>query len=262
MPPAPPPEPPSAYPVDELPPDAVGEVGEMATCEVCSRSFAADRLERHMKICSKQATKKRKVFGESAERLKFQEKAKSEEEAKKEEEKKAAKKALWQKQHEQFQNAMKTASAIKKGEVPPPEIEVEDSRTPCPHCGRKFNADVAERHIPKCTLKGKPGDMAAKGNADKGADKSANKKAPVGKKDGGRNASPAPTDSDKGERESRPTGAASTPSSSKPTTPTKPSQPSQQPSPSKMNKGTGKAVKRPAAATTGKRATATPPRVR
>jgi hypothetical protein len=25
-----------------------------------------------------------------------------------------------------------------------------DNRTPCPHCGRKFNEDVAARHIPKC----------------------------------------------------------------------------------------------------------------
>ena len=28
--------------------------------------------------------------------------------------------------------------------------QVEDTRTPCPHCGRKFNNDVAERHIPSC----------------------------------------------------------------------------------------------------------------
>jgi len=26
-----------------------------------------------------------------------------------------------------------------------------DDRVPCPHCGRKFNAMAAERHIPKCT---------------------------------------------------------------------------------------------------------------
>ena len=25
-----------------------------------------------------------------------------------------------------------------------------DDRMPCPHCGRKFNAHAAERHIPKC----------------------------------------------------------------------------------------------------------------
>lgn len=25
-----------------------------------------------------------------------------------------------------------------------------DSRVPCPHCGRRYNDTVAERHIPKC----------------------------------------------------------------------------------------------------------------
>ena len=32
---------------------------------------------------------------------------------------------------------------------PPPAAEV-DLRVPCPHCKRKFNKEVAERHIPKC----------------------------------------------------------------------------------------------------------------
>ena len=29
-------------------------------------------------------------------------------------------------------------------------MAVYDDRTECPHCKRKFNDDVAKRHIPKC----------------------------------------------------------------------------------------------------------------
>ena len=121
---------------------------ETAPCDICGRSFATDRLARHVKIC-KSSGKKRKVFGASAERLKKQERA-AEEEAKHKEEK-AAKKATWKAQHEAFQNALKSAAAIKNGEPPPADlVEVEDTRTPCPHCGRKFEKMVAERHIPSC----------------------------------------------------------------------------------------------------------------
>ena len=102
-----------------------------------------------MKICVKQSKKKTKVYGPSAERLKLLEKA-QEEEAKRAEEK-AKKKATWQQQHEAFQNALKSAAAVKAGAPPPADlVEVEDTRTPCPHCGRKFAADVADRHIPHC----------------------------------------------------------------------------------------------------------------
>jgi len=129
-----------------------------AQCHICSRSFNADRLDKHIAICEKREAKdkKRKVFGASAERLKLQEKNAAE--AAKLAEAKAAKKALWQQQHEQFQHAMKAAAAVKTGEAPPePLAEPEDTRTPCPHCGRKFEAQVAERHIPKCAMaKAKP----------------------------------------------------------------------------------------------------------
>ena len=64
----------------------------------------------------------------------------------------------WLQQHEQFQNALKSAAALKNGEPPPADLPpVEDTRTPCPHCGRKFAAEVAERHIPSCAkTKSKP----------------------------------------------------------------------------------------------------------
>jgi hypothetical protein len=43
----------------------------------------------------------------------------------------------------------------------PPQAK--DDRVPCPHCGRKFNADVAERHVPKCaTAKARPNRLQRK----------------------------------------------------------------------------------------------------
>ena len=151
----------SAYPEGGSAEGDEGPPPEMAPCSICSRNFAKDRLARHEAICQKQATKKRKVFGESAERLKLQEKAAAEE-AKRAEEK-AKKKAIWKAQHEAFQNALKTAAAVAKGEAPPPDLhEVEDDRTPCPHCGRKFAKDTADRHIPKCAqTKAKPNAVGA-----------------------------------------------------------------------------------------------------
>lgn len=52
------------------------------------------------------------------------------------------------------------AAAQKAGkdlsELPPPPVaQAADDRVTCPKCGRKFNADVAERHIPKCNAKPK-----------------------------------------------------------------------------------------------------------
>ena len=130
-----PPEPASSYPEtydDEAPQDE-GEAKDTAPCDICGRNFVVDRLERHVKICSKSAGKKRKVFGASAERLKLQEKA-SAEEAKKAQAK-ADKKAVWKAQHEAFQNALKSANAISKGEAPPADLhEVRASpNLPSPH---------------------------------------------------------------------------------------------------------------------------------
>lgn len=52
--------------------------------------------------------------------------------------------------------------------VPVYQDEVDD-RVPCPHCGRKYNATVAERHIPKCKdIKAKPSFLKAGGGAGGG----------------------------------------------------------------------------------------------
>ena len=47
---------------NEGPTEYAEEDGNRVECEVCGRKFNEDRLEKHMKICSKVTNKKRKVF--------------------------------------------------------------------------------------------------------------------------------------------------------------------------------------------------------
>lgn len=64
----------------------------------------------------------------------------------------------WKRDHMAFQAAVNAGRQITAAQaagrpLPPPEPSLDecDDRVPCPHCGRRFNANAAERHIPKCT---------------------------------------------------------------------------------------------------------------
>ena len=62
----------------------------------------------------------------------------------------------WKQQHEQLKRAMQAMKGGGSAQEAAP-IEIDDGREQCPHCNRKFNPDVAERHIPKCAeMKAKP----------------------------------------------------------------------------------------------------------
>jgi hypothetical protein len=57
-------------------------------------------------------------------------------------------------------DAEKAGKSLAALPLPPQAV---DDRVPCPHCGRKFNADVADRHIPKCaTAKARPNRLQRK----------------------------------------------------------------------------------------------------
>lgn len=64
----------------------------------------------------------------------------------------------WKRDHMAFQAAINSGKQISDAEASgrplPPNVATADDmddRVPCPHCGRRFNANAAERHIPKCT---------------------------------------------------------------------------------------------------------------
>lgn len=131
--------------------------GNLVPCRRCGRTFNADRLGKHERVCKgervgmkpkhqvesvkPQPSKMKPNFG-------------------------VGKKAKWQIQHEEFQAALKAMRQMKaiqqKGgkisDLPPPPPSNYDHYVQCRHCGRKYAPDVAERHIPKCAnIINKPG---------------------------------------------------------------------------------------------------------
>jgi len=68
------------------------------------------------------------------------------------------KKNDWRKKREDFVAALRAAKAAQRhlaaggkiSDLPPPPPSDTSDYIQCPHCNRKFNESVAERHIPKC----------------------------------------------------------------------------------------------------------------
>ena len=151
-------------------PEEAAPLPDMAECACCNRRFRLDRLPRHEEACRRAAErqKKRKAFDPRAQRWQgdadaeqavqnavkrgLLDKPDPEAQASQRE----AKRKKWQKQSLQIRRA---AAAAKDGGASAPMLaEAEDDdRVPCPHCGRKFAALPAERHIAKCKdIRAKP----------------------------------------------------------------------------------------------------------
>jgi len=166
----------------------------MVPCACCGRSFAADRIDKHVKVCTS-ARKTRKVFDSRSARLgEYQEEVRNAQRGRRPEKPPAAARAggggdgegggklpKWKAQSSALRQAMdynrKMAQAKKDGVAisslpPPPATSAEaDDRIECPHCARKFNSKAAERHIPKCSeIRAKPSTLrkGAGGGAAKG----------------------------------------------------------------------------------------------
>lgn len=130
------------------------------SCSNCGRLFAPDVIGKHENVCNRQ--KKRPVFNSKKHRAEGTELAEFKpppgsgysSSPSKAQPKPAVSK--WKQQSEDFRNAMKASRAVEVamktgGPLPPPVYSENAHYIPCPHCGRKFAPDVAERHIPKCS---------------------------------------------------------------------------------------------------------------
>eukprot|EP00927_Polykrikos_kofoidii_P040728 TRINITY_DN34772_c0_g1_i1.p1 TRINITY_DN34772_c0_g1~~TRINITY_DN34772_c0_g1_i1.p1 ORF type:complete len:700 (-),score=134.71 TRINITY_DN34772_c0_g1_i1:62-2074(-) len=147
--------------------EAAEDTEPQEQCAHCGRSFRLKALQRHQKICEKVFLQKRKAFDVVATVIPA-EAAK----AKKANEVLARKTAgrnvngpvadsgSWREKSEAMRAGMRAARVVSKfikegrplSELPPPKptpVELDD-RVPCPHCGRRFGTQQAERHIPHC----------------------------------------------------------------------------------------------------------------
>ncbi|CAL4122587.1 unnamed protein product, partial [Meganyctiphanes norvegica] len=122
----------------------------MAKCKICGRNFNDDRIEKHVGICAKSAAKakKKKVYDPAKMRTKGTEAEKYVARGEHLKEHPKPKKVDWRKKHEDFIATVRAAKGIEGYEAPPMDTS---DYVQCPHCGRKFNEGVADRHIPKCS---------------------------------------------------------------------------------------------------------------
>ncbi|XP_058173202.1 zinc finger C2HC domain-containing protein 1C [Anopheles ziemanni] len=153
----------------------------LTRCEICSRNFADDRIEKHRIICQKTKSKKRKVFDATKHRVQGTDAEKYVLRGKKTSVTAQARKpstqlapavasagqvaagggnkqSNWRKKHEEFIATIRAAKELKahlaKGgklsDLPPPPPSENPDYVQCPHCSRRFNQTAADRHIPKC----------------------------------------------------------------------------------------------------------------
>mmetsp|Transcript_21705 Transcript_21705/g.39836 ORF Transcript_21705/g.39836 Transcript_21705/m.39836 type:complete len:730 (-) Transcript_21705:200-2389(-) len=177
--------PPAAAPQGASNDDEYGDPGPLMECPDCGRRFKAEVMEKHAAICKKVFQQKRKQFNSAANRLgdlenagalianaqkigeekertaaQAQQTAQPTKAARKEEED-ASKMPEWKKKSLAFRSAIlraKGASGDAQAEAEAQAMEkkleaaggADSNMTKCPHCGRTFNKEAAERHIPIC----------------------------------------------------------------------------------------------------------------
>ncbi|CAF0859646.1 unnamed protein product [Didymodactylos carnosus] len=136
-------------------------------CSICGRNFASDRIQAHQQACQK-ASKARKVFDSTKQRLQGTEAASYVKSTKGRKAVEPPKVILLivsvllninlKQKHEDFVRAIRYAkqatnyekSGGRLADLPPPPPSLNPDYVACPHCGRNFAPNVAERHVPKC----------------------------------------------------------------------------------------------------------------
>ncbi|CAL1269991.1 unnamed protein product [Larinioides sclopetarius] len=140
---------------------------ELKPCGICGRTFRPDALERHQKVCEKNAAKKRKIFDSSKQRALedapkpppavAQQPQKNKPNAKAKATEKPKPKTNWREKHQELIETIKKARG-EDVEEPSKEVAEVKKKVPsgyvqCPACERHFNQRAAERHIPWCQKK-------------------------------------------------------------------------------------------------------------
>lgn len=141
------------------PASSVSTDQDMMPCPHCSRTFFPDRLATHQRVCGRMTQKKKALeefiaaedeqgaasspvpscceFGQLAKYHKWRDASQN------------LKVVL--EYNRQIAQAKREGIDIAK--MPPPPKNEVDHRVACPHCSRKFDKEVAERHIPQCHLR-------------------------------------------------------------------------------------------------------------
>ncbi|XP_002730725.1 uncharacterized protein LOC100375200 [Saccoglossus kowalevskii] len=140
---------------------------DLRRCNTCGRKFASDRLDKHAKVCLMKSSKKRKVFDPVKLRTEGTPMAHYIRQGKhlKPTPKAKGRGGNWRAKHEEFVRSIRDArkmqahiaSGGKVSDLPPPAPSSNPDYEQCPYCQRRFNPDVAVRHIPKCKdIKNRP----------------------------------------------------------------------------------------------------------
>uniref|UniRef100_A0A0N5B0D1 Zinc finger C2HC domain-containing protein 1A n=1 Tax=Syphacia muris TaxID=451379 RepID=A0A0N5B0D1_9BILA len=128
-------------------------------CSACGRRFIKNSLAKHEPVCKKM--KKRKVFDSGKQRatgsdVTLQNVRKAEQERQSVGGVFPRPKTSWRERHESFVNAVSTSKQVdyndaKNTASPPiPRTSIPKDYIKCDYCGRSFNQQAAERHIPFC----------------------------------------------------------------------------------------------------------------
>ncbi|XP_054842013.1 zinc finger C2HC domain-containing protein 1A isoform X2 [Eublepharis macularius] len=127
---------------------------DLLPCKICGRTFFSSALKKHVPICQKTATKKRKTFDSSRQRAEGTDiptvkPLKPRPEPPK-------KPSNWRRKHEELLAAIRAAKGVDQvlkegGKLPPPPPPSYDpDYIQCPYCQRRFNESAADRHIIFC----------------------------------------------------------------------------------------------------------------
>lgn len=172
--------------------------GPLVPCPDCHRSFKAESLEKHKKICKQVFQNKRKQFNSAANRLgefdnaqelianasKSEKQREKENHSEKPSKKEKGSVPKWKAQSLAFRQAILAAKgasgdseAAKKAAEIQKELNaanlasggnvMESDMVKCPHCGRTFNEEAGQRHIAIClrTFGGKGRPKASGGSS-------------------------------------------------------------------------------------------------